>query len=178
METNFIQAEKNCYDIKVPELKNIVLRNISHQKKEGICINPPKENNKDIISFEKLDDGNSPNMPIDLIHEQNQMLNRPWNKLEKGLKINRIKEYIKRSNDNWGLNISNLSKLEKLIIEKIHRKMLTKKNDVLYNEEEGIILSIPTMKFTKDEKGNIISFKIINKRVSASKKKTNLNKKY
>ena len=171
METNFIQAEKNCYDIKVPELKNIVLRNISHQKKEGICINPPKENNKDIISFEKLDDDNSPNIPIDLIHEQNQMLNRPWNKLEKGLKINRVKEFIKRSNEEWGLNDLKVSKLEALVIGKIHRRMLTKKNDVVYNEKEGIIESIPTMRFTKDDNGNITNFKIINKRVSASKKK-------
>jgi hypothetical protein len=181
METNFIEAEKKCYNIKVPELKNIVLRNILHQKKEGICITAPKDNNKDTVSFEKLDQTNSPNIPNDLIQEQNQMLNRPWNKLEKGLKINRVKDFIKQKNKEWGLNKKNLSKLEKLIISKIHRKVLSKKNDVNYDEESGQIIDIPTLQFTKNEENIITGFRIANKRTSSSrspgKKKNIKNKK-
>lgn len=169
METNFIEAEKKCYNIKVPELKNIVLRNILHQKKEGICITAPKENLKESISFEKLDNENSPNIPVALIHEQNQMLNRPWNKLEKGLKINRIKDFVTRANEEWGLDRKNLNKLEKLIINKIHRKMLSKKNDVNYDEKNGMIVDIPTIKFTRNEKDEITSFRIVNKRTSSKK---------
>jgi hypothetical protein len=169
METNFIEAEKKCYNIKVPELKNIVLRNILHQKKEGICITAPKDNNKDVVSFEKLDHANSPNIPMDLIQEQNQMLNRPWNKLEKGLKINRVKDFIDRANEEWGLNKKNVTKLERLIISKIHRKVLSKKNDVNYDEEKGEIIDIPSLQFTRGDDNEIVSFRIVNKRTSASR---------
>jgi hypothetical protein len=171
METNFIEAEKKCYNIKVPELKNIVLRNILHQKKEGICITAPKENHKDVVSFEKLDHANSPNIPNDLIQEQNQMLNRSWNKLEKGLKINRVKSFIKRANAEWDLDKKNLAKLEKLIINKIHRKMLSKKNDVNYDETTGEIIDIPSLQFTRNENNEIVSFRIVNKRTSSSRNK-------
>lgn len=171
METNFIEAEKKCYNIKVPELKNIVLRNILHQKKEGICISVPKENNKNIISFEKLDEQNSPDIPNSLIHEQNEMLNRPWNKLEKGLKINRIKEFISRANVEWNLPKNKTKNLEKLIINKIHRKMLSKKNDVTYDEENGLILNIPSISFKRNQNDEITDFRILNKRSSASKNK-------
>lgn len=172
METNFIEAEKKCFDIKVPELKNIVLRNILHQKKEGICITAPKETHKNTVQFDKLDQDNSPEIPSQLIQEQNDMLNRPWNRLEKGLKINRIQEFIKRENEIWKLSKSKVDKILTVLVNKVHKKRMNKKNDVSYNQELGVIENIPCLTPIKNENGKILNVKVS----SSSSRKNKLKK--
>jgi hypothetical protein len=169
METNFIEAEKKCFDIKVPELKNIVLRNILHQKKEGICVTAPKKTSKNMVEFDKLDADNSPEIPAQLIQEQNDMLYRPWNRLEKGLKINRLQEYIKRSNNEWKLSTKKIERVLSKLTRKVHKKQLNKKNDVNYDDKKAEIKSIPCLTIKQSESsGKITDIKVT---TSLTKKK-------
>ena len=172
METNFIEAEKKCFDIRVPELKNIVLRNILHQKKEGICVSVPKKNTKNTVDFDKLDSDNSPEIPAQLIQEQNDMLFRPWNRLEKGLKINRIQEYIKRSNTEWKLSSRKIEKVLTKLTSKIHKKQLNKKNDVSYDDKKARINSIPCLSINKSEtSGKVLEIKVGSSTIKKNKQK-------
>jgi hypothetical protein len=169
MDTNFIKAEKSCYDIKVSELRNLVMRNIMHQKKEGICVQPPKEMTGGTISIE---DAKNKDIPSELLLNQNQMYLRSWNKLEKGLKLNRIREYLSKKKSEWNMSNSLFKKLEKDLNNKIHRKLLSKKSEVKYDEKNGEIESIPSLTFTEDDNGKIIKYTFEKKKRKTRERKS------
>ena len=66
---------------------------------------------------------------------------RPWNKLEKGMKMNRILCFVKTETDEKGLSVALSKELKGLLFNACDRGLFNKVSDVIYNEEEGYIES-------------------------------------
>ena len=64
--------------------------------------------------------------------------NKPWSKLDKFQKINRLIHYINKLN----LNTEEKTNLKLLLIESINEKKLKNKDEIIYDSEKGIIIEI------------------------------------
>jgi hypothetical protein len=69
-------------------------------------------------------------------------LKRPWHKLERGLRIGRIREYVARETERLTLNAEDSDLLFKLLLKGLDRKMLSSKAAVTYDYENEQITEI------------------------------------
>lgn len=77
----------------------------------------------------------------DDIEDIKHQYKKPWIKLDKFQKINRLMEYVKR------LKISKEEEinLKNLLIDNINEKKITKKTDIEYDELNGLIIEIKNL---------------------------------
>lgn len=76
----------------------------------------------------------------------------PWNKLEKGSKMNRLLLFITREVDERSLTESQGAELKKLLFKACESGCLNKTTDVKYDSETGIIESIKHLEFNESSK--------------------------
>ena len=69
-------------------------------------------------------------------------LKRPWHKLERGLRIGRLREYVARETTKMNLNAEDGDLLFKLLCKGLDRKMLSSKAAVTYDCDNEQILEI------------------------------------
>lgn len=69
-------------------------------------------------------------------------LKRPWHKLERGLRIGRIREYVARETERLKLNEEDSDTLFKLLLKGLDRKILSSKAAVTYEFEKEQITEI------------------------------------
>ena len=102
--------------------------------------------------------------------EQQNRFNKPWNKLDKGLKLNRINEYI----ENYDCDNDDKIKLKDLLIKSLNNNTL--KNDhIKYDQDNNAILNINTLTY----ENNTFSITNIVKKTKPkirSKTKTNIER--
>ena len=110
-----------------------------------------------------------------LDNETNTIFNRQWNKLEKGLKCNRINQYL-HSQEEYSLSDSDKSDLKKLLYNTINKGGLTKNTDVSYNKDEGKIIKINTLIFDETKRKFHIKNETAKKQKSNSKSKSNIER--
>ena len=110
-----------------------------------------------------------------LDNETNTIFFRQWNKLEKGLKCNRISLYLNTQKE---YELSDLEKddLKKMLYSVINKGGLTKNTDVNYNKEEGHIVKINTLLYDKKKSKFSIKQDINKKQKTASKSKSNIER--
>jgi hypothetical protein len=72
--------------------------------------------------------------------------NKPWGKLNKQNKLNRIMKYINEIKERNNLNVIETQKLKTLLIDSVKNRLITRKSDVEYCEEKGEILKIEKLK--------------------------------
>jgi hypothetical protein len=72
-----------------------------------------------------------------------QML--PWNKLNKSLKLKRMMDFADELSVKEELDEAKTDQLKMLLRTRLDRKCLQRVKDVVYNAEEGKILSIPSL---------------------------------
>ncbi len=101
---------------------------------------------------------------------------RPWHKLEKGLRLNRLQKFVDEEAEK--LNLGELEKLNlKQQIQKAHdKKMLTSKNAVVYDQDEQKIKEIKGLVMHTNAEG-VRTFQVLEKRnaVTLRKKPTTAN---
>lgn len=102
--------------------------------------------------------------------EQQNRFNKPWNKLDKGLKLNRINEYV----DNYKCDDDDKIKLKDLLIKSLNNNAL-KNEHVEYDQNTSNILNIKNLSYEND------TFSIVNivkksKPKMRSKTKTNIER--
>lgn len=68
-----------------------------------------------------------------LSNDADNALKRPWHKLERGLRIGRIREFVARETIRLTLNAEDSDALFKLLINGLDRKMLSSKAAVTYD---------------------------------------------
>ena len=73
----------------------------------------------------------------------NQML--PWNKLNKSLKLKRMMDFADELSVKDELDEAKTEQLKELLRTRLDRKCLQRVKDVVYNAEEGKIVSIPSL---------------------------------
>ena len=69
-------------------------------------------------------------------------LKRPWHKLERGLRIGRLREFVARETEKMSLNAEDSDFLFKLLCKGLDRKMLSSKAAVTYDHETEQITEV------------------------------------
>ena len=102
--------------------------------------------------------------------EQQNRFNKPWNKLDKGLKLNRINEYV----ENYDCDDDDKIKLKDLLIKSLNNNTL-KNEHIKYDQDNNAILNISTLTY----ENNTFSITNIVKKTKPkirSKTKTNIER--
>ena len=76
----------------------------------------------------------------------------PWNKLEKGMKMNRILLFIESEKLEKELSDQQTKDLKNLLFRGCDSGLFNKQSDVKYNIEEGIIESFKNLEFNESSK--------------------------
>ena len=114
-----------------------------------------KYKNSQILKREKQKIADTEKVKEYLENDKLNVFKRPWNKLETGLKKNRLTLFIDKEQSNR--NLSNIDKLSlKEILYCALKKNKLNKNDIQYNEKEGFIENISILEFKENEKYNLI----------------------
>tara|TARA_B110000114_G_C15080207_1_gene393686 strand:+ start:936 stop:1367 length:432 start_codon:yes stop_codon:yes gene_type:complete len=103
-----------------------------------------------------------------LNEEMNTQKKSPWSKLTKTCKLKKIKNYVKKQNDQ--LNEEELNQSSKTILKLLDRKKLSKQTELIYNKEDEHIESIQCILF--DNKSR--TYKMIPDKATTLKKKNSL----
>lgn len=80
---------------------------------------------------------------VSINDKPNQML--PWNKLNKSLKLKRMMDFADELSLKDELDEEKTEQLKVLLRTRLDRKCLQRVKDVVYNAEEGKIVSIPSL---------------------------------
>jgi len=76
---------------------------------------------------------------------------KPWSKLNNGIKIDRITYYLKQLKKEHNIEQEKIDTITMKLRELIDDKVLTKKQYVVYDEEEGCIKDIPNLVYEENE---------------------------
>tara|TARA_Y100000817_G_scaffold272242_1_gene231314 strand:+ start:2679 stop:3209 length:531 start_codon:yes stop_codon:yes gene_type:complete len=109
--------------------------------------------------------------------EKGVSLKKPWNKLDTGLKLNRLKVFIENEKDVRGLSSSQERELKTLLMGLCQRGKLNKNTEVVYDTSESLIVSIKNLKFNDEtEKYNYKEPEVRAKKQSGNKSRSNVDR--
>jgi len=141
------------------DLKNVLTDEVPIKEKQdnttGISIH------KKPIQLRDIENRSSSKTRIDIFESKEQMtelLNKEkgeihkqsWNKLDKGLKINRLKEFIKRETIDKELSKTEVIQLSDLLLSACSNNKLNRVNDVIYDKGEGQIEQLKNLSLSED----------------------------
>jgi hypothetical protein len=141
------------------------------------------ENKDRLLSLKKRNNNNNTGEVVKpttmnnlLDNEINNIFNRPWNKLEKGLRINRVNIYIEDVlKEKYTMGVVELVKLKKLLTNCLSKGGLSKNTEVNYDKDTGKIKDIRILLYSEEKRQ--FSLKIETKKVkSTSRSKSNVEK--
>ena len=99
----------------------------------------------------------------------------PWNKLEKGQKLNRILLFIKQETEEKSLSDVLAKELKSMLFNACDRGLFNKVSDVSYNSETGLIESFKCLEFNETSKKYKLKTKGVKSR-SVSKSRSNIDR--
>lgn len=119
--------------------------NVSNQHAKPVQLRDIE--NRSVNNNGKLNQSDS-NLKIkELIEkEREECYLKPWNKLDKGMRLNRLKLFIQEYSEKESLTENKKKKLSHLLLTACHNSKLTKNTEVEYDTNSGIIISIKTLK--------------------------------
>ena len=97
-------------------------------------------------------------------------LKRPWHKLERGLRIGRIRDYVSRETERVKLNAEDSDNLFKLLLKALDRKLLNSKAAVTYDVDTQQITEIKGLVSHTTATGTI-KYQILEKKTASTQKK-------
>lgn len=90
---------------------------------------------------------------VDLFHrlddESSRISHVPWNRLEKGIKYNKLIEFLKSYNSLYNISDDIYQTNKEYIINLYKSGELNKLSDVEYDSDTATIISIPILEFNK-----------------------------
>lgn len=129
--------------------------------------------NNTTISKEKPNkDSNETNIKINIPNQgQNESrFNIPWNKLEKGMKLNRLLIFIKKEIDDKQLSKEQSKELKNILFQACETGNLNKLSDIDYDIEDATIKTIKTLDYNEvTKKYKLKSSSTKNRSVSKSR---------
>ena len=154
---------KTCREFKDLSYK---FKKDEQKKKDPNLVN--KETSTEIDNFDEF-----------LDNEVATMYNKPWNKLDKLMKKNKLFEFIDFLKTDNNLDEKEKCNLHNLIMKEYENGYLNKKNEVNYDKDNGKIDSLHNLIISKED--NTVSFrfkekKILKKKEPAYKTKSELDK--
>ena len=98
-----------------------------------------------------------------------------WSKLTKTEKIKKVKYYLNnKGKDDFNLTVDEIMNARRFILTLIDRKKISKNNDIVYNEEDGVIEKINVIEF--NEQSRKFTLNKSSKSTSTGNKRTVKNK--
>jgi hypothetical protein len=82
---------------------------------------------------------------------------RPWHRLERGLRLNRIRKFIETETARMSLSQQDIESLTNLLHRSLDKKLLNSKNCVIYDTEKEEITEIKGLVYHKAADGRILS---------------------
>ena len=117
------------------------------------------ENKDRLMSLKKkhIHETNSDEVKTDdmnniLENETKIIFNKSWNKLEKGLKFNRINKYLDTLKEEHSLTDADIQKTKIMLFAIVNKGGLTKNTEVAYNKEDAKITKINSLIFDINKK--------------------------
>jgi len=107
--------------------------------------------------------------------DHNLRFKKPWKKLEKGMKLNRILQYVENETIEKELSIERKKDLKNLLFRAIDSGNLNKISDVMYNEETCEIETIKILEFNSSSKKYKLKTSTSKNR-SVSKSRSNIDR--
>lgn len=105
-----------------------------------------------------------------LTNDAENSLKRPWHKLERGLRIGRLRDYVSRETERVKLNADDSDALFKLLLKALDRKLLSSKAAVTYDVDSQQITEIKGLVSHTTATGTI-KYQILEKKTAATQKK-------
>ena len=87
---------------------------------------------------------------------------KPWHRLERGMRLNRIKLFVDSMKDSKGLQEAEVNGLYTLLTKSLDKKLLNSKNSVIYDVEQEKILEIKNLVMHQKADGSYI-FQLLDK---------------
>jgi len=101
---------------------------------------------------------------------------KPWHRLERGMRLNRLRLFTEAMKNSKGLQDSEISALLQLLTKSLDKKLLNSKNSVVYDINTETILEIKNLVMHQNADGSYI-FQMLDKpirnAVTMRKKHTN-----
>ena len=141
------------------------------------------ENKDRLLSLKKRNNNNNTGEVVKnttmnnlLDNEINNIFNRPWNKLEKGLRINRVNIYIEDVlKEKYTMGVVEIVKLKKQLTTSLSKGGLSKNTEVNYDKDTRKIKDIRILLYDPEKRQ--FALKIETKKVkSTSRSKSNVEK--
>lgn len=108
--------------------------------------------------------------------EKKQYYKQAWNKLDNGMKINRLKLFVESEKEKNELDDTQGERLKTLLITSCTSGKLNKSSDIVYNKEEGVIEGIKILKYNESKKEYKLQYNDSKKKHSSSKSKSNIDR--
>ena len=107
-----------------------------------------------------------------LNEEANNAFKRPWHKLEKGLRMNRLRKFSEDEGMRLGLSETDKTTLLSLLLKAFNKNSLNSKSAVIYDPEEESIKEIKGLVMHRSADGRVL-FQILEKRNAVTFRKKN-----
>lgn len=164
------------------DLKGVLKDEETQEKDSAVRVH------KKPIQLRDIENRSSNNRKVDDSHESDEKIkkllnkekknyyNQNWNKLDNGMKINRIKLFVSSEKEKNSLNDTQSESLKKLLINACTSGKLNKSSDIVYNKEEGSIENIKILKYSDEKKEYKLQFNENKKKTSSTKSKSNIDR--
>lgn len=144
---------------KPMQLRDIESRSTSSHKKN----NEKYESEKDMKDF--------------LEKEKKTIYFKPWNKLETGHKLNRIRKHTLVLKEQHNFDDNEIKKLQKLLFDACNSNKLNRVSDITYDKDKGEIKEIKILTIVEKEGKKKFNLKIVEtKTKSTPKSKSNVDR--
>jgi hypothetical protein len=101
--------------------------------------------------------GENPNLVSFLETNANEAFRRPWHRLERGLRLNRIRMFIASEKAKLNLSDADAEYLTNLLHKSLDKKLLNSKSAVVYNVEAQEIQEIKGLVYHTTSEGRVLS---------------------
>jgi hypothetical protein len=96
---------------------------------------------------------------------------RPWHRLERGMRLNRLRRFVDEEALRFQLSDEEKADLYAMLVKALDKKQLNSKSIVNYDCEQQKILEIKGLQFHKTAEGRVV-FQIVEKRTGTMRKKS------
>jgi hypothetical protein len=105
-----------------------------------------------------------------LVTNSEDAFTRPWHRLERGMRLNRIRKFVDEEADRFTLSENEKAELFNMLTKAVDKKQLNSKSVVTYDTEQQKILEIKGLVFHRTAEGRIV-FQITERKASTQKKR-------
>lgn len=105
-----------------------------------------------------------------LVSNSEDAYTRPWHRLERGMRLNRLRKFTDEEAERFNFNDDEKAELFAMLTKAVDKKQLNSKSVVTYDTEQQKILEIKGLVFHRTADGRIV-FQITERKATTQKKR-------